>query len=184
MPHDVADRAGAVARSAVVRLSAGLAALLLALALAPVAPASAHAALISSSPADGAVVDAVPDAVELTFSEVVATPAYVVVTGPDGRTVSEGKPQVADASVSQPTGPSDVEGQYTVNYRIVSADGHPVSGTVRFSVGSASERAASTSDARPRARGFWGEHWRRVVLAGGGLLAGAAVLRSGLRGRR
>ena len=114
MPHDVADRAGAVARSAVVRLSAGLAALLLALALAPVAPASAHAALISSSPADGAVVDAVPDAVELTFSEVVATPAYVVVTGPDGRTVSEREPQIADTSVSQPMGQSDVEGQYTV----------------------------------------------------------------------
>jgi methionine-rich copper-binding protein CopC len=180
MPHDVADRAGAVARSAVVRLSAGLAALLLV--LAPAAPAAAHAALISSSPADGAVVETLPDTVELTFSEAVATPAYVVVTDPHGRTASVGEPQVADASVSQPTGQSDDEGEYTVEYRIVSADGHAVSGSVRFTVGYGGE--PSTVGARPRVGGFWGEHWRRVALAGAGLLAGAAVLRSGLRARR
>lgn len=179
MPHDVADRAGAMARSAVVRRSAGLAALLLA--VAPVAPASAHASLISSSPADGAAVAALPDAVELTFSEAISTHAYVVVTDPHGRTVSAGEPQVADASVSQATEGSEDKGAYIVEYRIVSADGHPVSGSVSFTVGSGEP---STTVARPRVRGFWSEHWRRVALAGAGLLAGVAVLRSGLRGRR
>jgi methionine-rich copper-binding protein CopC len=180
MPHDVSDRADAVARSAAVRLSAGLAALLLA--VAPAAPATAHAALVSSSPPDGAVVETLPDAVELTFSEAVATPAYVVVTDPHGRTVSAGEAQVTDASVSQPTRQSDEQGEYSVDYRIVSADGHPVTGNLRFTVGSGAE--PSTAGMRPRARGFWGEHWRRVRLAGAGLLAGAAVLRSGLRARR
>lgn len=178
MPHHVADRAGAVARSAVVRISAGLAALLLA--VAPVAPAAAHASLISSSPADGAVVEDAPDSVELTFSEAVASPAYVVVTDPHGRTVSVGEPQVADASVSQPTGQADDEGEYVVEYRVVSADGHPVSGSVSFTVGAGEP---STAGARPRVRGFWSENWRRIALGGAGLLAGAAVLRSGLRGR-
>jgi len=74
-------------RSATVLVT--LAGILLALLLAPVR-ASAHAELVESDPADGAVLTEAPAAVTLTFTESVTDPAYVVVTGPDGGQAAEG----------------------------------------------------------------------------------------------
>ncbi|HEY8307573.1 MAG TPA: copper resistance CopC family protein [Lapillicoccus sp.] len=94
-------------------------------------PASAHDVLRSTNPADGAVVDRLPDRVVLTFDEpALAIGTQVVVTGPAG-TVSDGPPQLIDAEVRQPvrSGPA---GRYTVLWRVTSADGHPVSGTFAF----------------------------------------------------
>ena len=61
-------------------------------------------------------------------------PSVVLVTKSDGASVVSGKSAVADNTVTTPvkTGPS---GDYTVAYRVVSADGHPVSGRLSFTVG-------------------------------------------------
>ncbi len=99
--------------------------------IATAAPASAHDVLRSTNPADGAVVDRLPDMVVLTFDEpALAIGTEVVVTGPAGP-VSDGQPQLVDAEVRQPVraGPA---GRYTVLWRVTSADGHPVSGTFAF----------------------------------------------------
>lgn len=167
-------------------LGAGLGAL--ALALAPLlgpAPALAHAELISASPADGAVVDEFPPSVTLTFSEAVATPAYVVVSDQDGRSVTDGEARVVDGTVTQPTVGAGEGGEYTVDYRVVSADGHPVNGTVGFEVDSGSDApaAASSTPPVPETEGFWSEHGQHVALAAAGLLAGAALLGAGMRQR-
>jgi methionine-rich copper-binding protein CopC len=162
----------------VVRLVAWTAALLLGLAPALAgAPASAHAQLRSTVPAAGDVVETMPPDVELTFNEAVASPAYVVVTAPDGGQVDAGEPEVVDGTVTQPVRDEGGPGQYTVDYRIVSADGHPISGSYRFNVQS------GPSAAPPTEAGFWSGHWEHVVLAGVGLLVGVALLGVGLRGR-
>lgn len=104
----------------------------------PAGPASAHATLIGSDPVEGAVLDAAPDRIRLTFDEAVAAV-------PDGAQVfdAEGAPVAASAaatgkelavSLPERVGP----GTYVVVWRVVSEDGHPVSGSLTFSVGAPS----------------------------------------------
>jgi hypothetical protein len=142
-------------------------------------PAQAHAELLSTAPAEGDVVETLPGTVELTFSEAVATPAYVVVNGPDGEPVDDGDPRVVDGVVTQPTVGTGAAGAYTVDFRVVSADGHAVSGRVGFIVGSGNgPPPAPTAES-----GFWDEHGGHVALGGVGLLAGVVLLGAGLRAR-
>ena len=97
-------------------------------------PAAAHAALVSSDPSDGARLDAAPAKVKLEFSENVATPAYVVITAPNGSRVKTGTPDVLDRTVTARVAAVGIKGTYSMSYRVVSADGHPVEGTTTFEV--------------------------------------------------
>jgi copper resistance protein C len=98
------------------------------------APASAHASLVRSSPADQSSLPTAPTTVTLTFDENIRMPSVVLVTNADGASVVQGRTTVVDniARIPVSTGPS---GDFTVAYRVVSADGHPVSGRLSFSVG-------------------------------------------------
>jgi copper resistance protein C len=116
-----------------------------------VAPAAAHTDLASSTPADGQVLTDAPDTVSLTFTEPVqAEFAQVAVTDGAGSTVNAGEPTVDGPLVQQPISVT-ADGTYTVAYRIVSADGHPVSGQLRFaySGGASASSAPSTTAAAP-----------------------------------
>jgi len=97
------------------------------------APASAHSELVSSNPADGATLTALPPAVVLTFAEP-ANPRFlkIAATGPDGQSIAAGAPVAAGTSVCQPLTAASASGRYTVAYRVVSQDGHPVQGSVSF----------------------------------------------------
>jgi len=114
--------------------------------LLPASPAAAHAALVSSTPADGARVDALPGQVELTFTDEIAAPAYVVVTAPDGTSVTRGKPAIDGTSVRQQLTDGG-SGAYTIGYRVVSADGHAVNGELGFRVSGAADRHGGRSAA-------------------------------------
>lgn len=120
-------------------------------------PATAHASLVSTSPEDGAVLTEAPAAVVLEFSDAMAAPAYVVVTGPAGDTLATSEPVVDGATVTQPLtdGAAEVpDGSYTVAFRAVSVDGHPVTGQLGFAVGSptaASPGATGTDPGAPAA---------------------------------
>ncbi len=106
--------------------------------------ASAHTELVGSTPADGAQIDAATE-VTLTFSEAVG-PEFsdVVVTGADGSTWQAGAAQVDGATVTQPLSPDIPGGVYDVAWRVVSDDGHPVTGTLSVTVAAAAPTAAST----------------------------------------
>jgi len=160
-----------------------VAGLLLLVVLTALPGASAHTQLTSSVPGNGQVLQELPPAVELTFSGAVATPAYVVVRDPAGDEVAEGDAQVRDAVVTQPMTGRDVAGDYTVDYRVVSADGHPVTGSLTFTVGDGRQPTTENAASAGETGGFWGRHWEQVALAGAGLLAGAALVGAGLRGR-
>ncbi|MFG2355101.1 copper resistance protein CopC [Streptomyces sp. NPDC048521] len=115
--------------------------------LAGAGPASAHAALTGSDPAQGVVVPKAPTQVSLTFSEKVAMSGDSLrVLDPQGRPVQQGEPaDVSGTTYSVRLRSGLGKGTYTVTYQVVSADSHPVSGAYTFSVGAPSQTVVSAS---------------------------------------
>lgn len=115
-----------------------------------VAPAaSAHNWLTSSNPAAGSTITSAPASVQLTFNDRVLTqpsPARVVVTGPDGKHYETACARTTDRQVDVAWKPGS-PGTYRVEYRIVSADGHPVSNTLTFTYRGASGGNAGRDEA-------------------------------------
>lgn len=104
--------------------------------LAPMAqPAFAHAQLLRVSPADGAVLTTAPAAMELEFSEPVRLVDGEVRFFPSGSGPLTLAADAHDAVVTIALPAGLAEDVYAVGYRVVSADGHPISGAVSFRVG-------------------------------------------------
>ncbi len=113
----------------------------------PASPAQAHAALVSSNPAKGAVVPTAPGQVALTFTEQVRpVSGKVRVIGPDGERADTGSPRVADKQLLIPMLGNAPRGTYLVTFRVASADNHPVSGTFTYSVGAPSPNGPPSFD--------------------------------------
>ena len=117
-----------------------------ALLLGPAAgPALAHDALESSAPADGEVLTTAPTEFVLTFgADQLSLGTALAVTGPDGTDHAVGPAEVDGAVVTQTVDPPVTAGDYTVQWRSVSADGHPISGTLGFTVQAAVAPSSST----------------------------------------
>ncbi|MEV6290326.1 copper resistance protein CopC [Streptomyces sp. NPDC051896] len=113
--------------------------------LAGAGPASAHAALTGSDPAQGVVVKQAPSQVSLTFSEKVAmNDDSLRVLDPRGKPVQTGTPaNVSDTTYAVRLKSGLGKGTYTVTYQVVSADSHPVSGAYTFSIGTPSQTVVS-----------------------------------------
>lgn len=116
----------------------------------PAGPASAHAYLENTDPAQDARLSAAPERVDLVFGEDIQTeftkvtlaigssaPATVATDIAD-RTVTVQVPAV----IANRQAPGSTE-SWKVTYRTVAGDGHPVEGTLTFSV-TASSAGAST----------------------------------------
>ncbi|MFF0385102.1 copper resistance CopC/CopD family protein [Streptomyces sp. NPDC004286] len=118
------------------------------------APASAHAALTGSDPAQGVVVDRAPTQISLTFSEQVAMGDNSLrVLDPKGKAVQSGGPvNVSGTTYAVRLHAGLADGTYTVAYQVVSADSHPVAGAYTFSIGAPS-RTVVSSDAGAGAGG-------------------------------
>lgn len=117
----------------------------LALAIGLPATAFAHAALGNAVPADGAMLAGAPATAELMFSEPVA-PIALRLIAPDGssRTLAAA---LHDTVLSVAL-PADMgQGTYALSWRVVSEDGHPVGGTLTFSIGHASAGAPAVAAA-------------------------------------
>jgi copper transport protein len=109
--------------------------------LAVAAPASAHATLEGSTPAQNSVVTTAPGQVTLTFDEAVGISADSIrVFNPNGDRVDDG-------DTTSTSNPAEIEiglrsglanGTYTIAWHVISADSHPVEGAFVFSVGTAS----------------------------------------------
>ncbi len=127
-------------------------AVLLGLALALVAtPASAHDELIGSTPAADAQIDALPAELQLTFSGVLMDEpgaTQLVVTDAAGTALAAGDPVLDGTRLTQPLAGS-ASGTVTVLWRVVSSDGHPVSGEFSFTVGDGSVAPTGTQTPLP-----------------------------------
>ena len=115
-------------------LAAVFAALLAALLLLG-APAQAHDTLLESDPADGATLDTSPEAITLTYSaDILDVSPLVRITDEDGEELAEITPSidgpVATAALEEPL----PAGESTIQWRVVSSDGHPIEGTFTVTV--------------------------------------------------
>ncbi|MBF6356818.1 copper resistance protein CopC [Nocardia higoensis] len=150
--------------------------------------ATAHSGAVGSVPEDGARIDAGPERVVVMFNEELQ-PGFPSLTlvGPDGNLWSKGEPTIEGKSVSVAAGELGPAGEYTIAFRVTSADGHVVSGTRTFTLttpgqGVPGERAdGKSADAAEEDSGFplWLLIVGVVVLLGVGL----AVVLFGFRGR-
>lgn len=110
----------------------GLAALIAAMVF-TATPASAHARLEVTSPKDGSSLTATPPEVMLRFNESIQKDLSQVTVTSGSTDATDGKLQVDGNSVYQPLKTSLKPGSYKIVYKVVSSDGHPVSGTFTFS---------------------------------------------------
>ena len=122
------------------------------------APAAAHTELRSSPPADGQHLAGAPEVVELVFAQPIADKFARVVA----RTSPGGPPTelavVVDGARVSATVPPDLTAVpplnrtvWTVSYRVVSEDGHPITGQLRFTVAPAPATTASPESNPPQA---------------------------------
>ena len=125
-----------VARRRLVRGRAFLALIAVILLLSPTL-AAAHAVLVSSTPAQGERLSKSPQVLSLRFSEAVSRVDATLV-GRDGEQVRL-RTVVAGGDVSAELISTLADGAYAFTWRAVSEDGHPVSASVVFSVGTASD---------------------------------------------
>ncbi|WP_105970465.1 copper resistance CopC/CopD family protein [Streptomyces geranii] len=143
--------------------------------------ASAHAALKDTDPRDGSVLESAPRQVTLSFTESVGLlDDSFRLFDPDSRRVSTGEAEHvkgrSDAvRVSLPAGLG--EGTFTVAWRVVSADSHPISGAFTFSIGepSATPAAIDTGPTENAATSALYDIVRYLAYAALALLVGTVV---------
>ncbi|MEO3783268.1 copper resistance CopC family protein [Actinocorallia sp. B10E7] len=144
------------------------------------APARAHTALTGSTPADGAEI-AAPSQVTLTFNEALRSAKVVIRPEKSEAEVQKGAADLDGEKVVQKIKGTLPAGKYTVGYRVISADGHPVTGVLSFTVtgeggtGPAAEdpgtgQGAQSAEDAPAEGGA-----TRWIMVGAGLAAGAGI---------
>ena len=116
------------------RVALPFAALLLASALAVPLPASAHAILVASTPADGSTLKGGHVPLRLRFnSRIDAVRSRIALRGPDGRehvlhlAVNKVGDQLSGSAELHP-------GAYLLRWQVLAVDGHITRGEVRFAV--------------------------------------------------
>ncbi|MEO3861186.1 copper resistance protein CopC [Acrocarpospora sp. B8E8] len=97
----------------------------------PAAPAAAHDRLKSSNPAKNAKVDSV-ETITLDFTSKVRFPAVVLMLGDEK--IDLGKPKLDGTKVRTEVPEALASGKYTIAWRVVSVDGHPIEGEIPFTV--------------------------------------------------
>jgi hypothetical protein len=99
-------------------------------------PAAAHDEIVSSSPEAGSTIGVVPEEISLTFSGEILTDFSAViieVVAADGRNLASGEPIIDGTTVTQAVQPGQA-GVFTVRWRVVSSDGHPISNEYQYTV--------------------------------------------------
>lgn len=135
-------------------------------------PAGAHAALVGTDPEDGSTLSALPAEIAFEFNEPVGSSSEVAVTAPDGTPVEVVDVAAVDREVTASVGAATLRGDYVIAYRVVSADGHPVSGQLAVTVTEGAE--PETTAAAPQAQESF-VHRHREHLLWGALVAVVAV---------
>jgi methionine-rich copper-binding protein CopC len=147
--------------------------------LAPTA-VSAHSNSVTTDPEDGARMPTLPATASVTFNEPVSDAAFAL-TEPDG-TVVKVRASIDGAIVTATLPRDSTKGAYVLAYRVVSEDGHPVTGEVDFTVTTgpvptvveatkqAPSKASSSTSWAADLPTFW------LIIGGAVVLLAAAIL--------
>ena len=111
--------------------------------------ALAHASLVGSEPADRAMVAESPQVLRLSFNEPVSPLTLRLVTA-DGGVLDLAEVAAADATLTVRLPRPLPQGTHLLSWRVTSADGHPVGGSIVFSVGRATAAPALSVSGLPR----------------------------------
>ena len=129
-----------------MRFVAGLATLFSVLGFAT--GAFGHASLVSTEPSDGSMMSSAPKTVRLRFNEPI-TPASIRLIDGAGNTRDDVSVS-AHGDTIEISLPNDLpRGTQVVSYRVVSADGHPVGGSLLFSLGMSTNKVIRPADRAP-----------------------------------
>jgi len=111
-------------------------------------PASAHDAAESTSPAQGAVLAAPPEEVSVTFSsKPLGIGSSFSVKDAGGAEWADGSVRIADNVAIQKLRSGGPAGAYTVAWRVVGSDSHPIEGTFAFTVAAGAAGTAPSGSA-------------------------------------
>src|SRR5256885_5720251 len=117
--------------------------MVLAIVVSTAGPAAAHAVLLRTDPSPQTTVKTPPAEVRLVFSEAVEVAFGAVrVFDVDGKRVDKGQIRTENGRREVVVPAALPGGTYTVTWRVVSADGHPVHGGFQFYVGAPSTISA------------------------------------------
>ncbi|WP_394940602.1 copper resistance protein CopC [Psychromicrobium sp. YIM B11713] len=164
-------------RNPLLRFGRAAFVLLAALALSvllPAAAASAHDVVESTSPANGSSVATMPQQISLSLNNTpAAIGSKIEVKDASGTDWAQGEVSVLDKVASEQLKAGAPAGYYTVNWRLVSSDGHPIEGSFGFTVGEAASSPAtlgtpgpvSTPEAAQTSEAAGGFPWLLVTVA-------------------
>ena len=142
--------------------------------------ANAHVSVVSTSPQYQSSLDQLPDSVVIEFNSpliVLGTknPNTLEVIDPNGSSITIGTIQVDGAKIQVSLNQEQaVAGDYTVRYRVVSTDGHGVSGSYHFLLSTGQSALPLPAAEIEQDHGFWHLHTLHVVEGALALLAIAA----------
>jgi len=108
--------------------------------------AGAHASLTATDPAEGAVLVTAPTTVTLTFNEPVSLGDAGIRLFDDVGTETPLEAHAIDTTIQATLPAGLADGSYLVSWRVISADGHPISGALSFAIGEASTSAIDAPD--------------------------------------
>jgi copper transport protein len=108
--------------------------------------ASAHASLVSTEPSDGSMMSQAPKTVRLRFNEPVRPAAIKLIDG-EGRVRDDAVVSAHDDTIEITLPDNLARGTQLISYRVFSADGHPVGGSLTFSLGMPAGNAVARADA-------------------------------------
>lgn len=151
-------------------------------ALAAPASAFAHASLVRSLPANGAVVARPPAVVRVVFDDSVQVGPGIEAIRNGGRSVLAGRPHIEGGrTLVVPLRRGLADGAYSVRWSIVSDDGHLESGVLAFAIGLGrpAPTAALSAEATQPTAGDVASRWLFLagVLASTGIALFALVAR-------
>lgn len=107
--------------------------------------ALAHASLTGTEPKDGSVIASPPTILRISFSEPVS-PTSIRLTKPDGTFITFNDSVLRDRTL-EIKAPQDLGvGTLVLSWRVVSEDGHPVGGSILFSIGHPSAPPAAVTE--------------------------------------
>ncbi|TAJ47847.1 MAG: copper resistance protein CopC [Herbiconiux sp.] len=107
--------------------------------------ATAHDQLLSSTPAEGQVLAEAPAEISMQFSDdVLDIGGVVVVADAAGTNWADGALSLNGGTVTQPVIPGAPDGAYQIRWRVVSADGHPISDVINFTIGETAQPPLTT----------------------------------------
>jgi copper transport protein len=139
-------------------------------------PASAHAELVATDPANGAQLAEAPDEITMTFTESVnLLEDGMRLIDSVGATVPTSEPVVDGHTITWAMPRRLPDGSYTVTWKLVSSDGHPVAGAFSFGVGGPARALDITSGVTSAPSGSPEAPWPVVAARLAGYLAFAVL---------